>query len=152
MVYTIGYEGVSIDTFVDYLACNNIKALIDVRMNPISRKPGFSKTRLTAALGSKGIRYVPMKEFGCPKDIRDQYRSDSDWSRYTKDYNEHMQLNLQNSLAGLADLVKTESAALMCFEKDPSMCHRSLVTTSLENQFKIPVKHLIPTIEAFAES
>lgn len=145
MVYTIGYEGVNIDVFVDYLARNNIKALIDVRMNPISRKPGFSKTRLTEALESRGICYVPMKEFGCPKAVRDQYRLDSDWSKYTKNYNEHMKLNLQDSLVMLASLVKKESAALMCFEKDSDLCHRSLVTNSLENQFKIPVKHLKPT-------
>ena len=56
-LFSVGYEGRDLDEFVRLLRAHGVTVLLDVRLNAISRKPGFSKTRLTAALADAGIRY-----------------------------------------------------------------------------------------------
>ncbi|MBA2771969.1 MAG: DUF488 domain-containing protein, partial [Sphingomonas sp.] len=57
-IFTIGYEGVTIGEFVVALQRAGVERLIDVRALPLSRRPGFSKTPLRAALNQVGIDYV----------------------------------------------------------------------------------------------
>jgi uncharacterized protein (DUF488 family) len=59
-VFTIGYEGLDIDTFVSMLAEYNIETVVDIRELPLSRKRGFSKTALTGVLNLSGLEYVHM--------------------------------------------------------------------------------------------
>ena len=84
-ICTIGYEGLDIDAFMSLLAENDIETVVDVREMPLSRKPGFSKKALEAALNLSGREYVHMVALGCPKPIRDRYREDGNWKRYTED-------------------------------------------------------------------
>ena len=78
---TIGYEGASLPTFLAALKQNGVEAIIDVRQNPISRKPGFSKTALCAALLLDGFEYLHMRDFGAPRAVRTAYKLDGDWKQ-----------------------------------------------------------------------
>ena len=73
-IYSIGYEGMTVESLVDRLAGAKVTTLVDVRLNPISRKPGFSRKRLTTALDDAGIEYVHEKDLGNPADNRDSFR------------------------------------------------------------------------------
>jgi uncharacterized protein (DUF488 family) len=73
-VFTIGYEGLNVDTFMSLLAQHGIETVVDVRELPLSRKTGFSKKALTNALNPSGVEYVHMVNLGCPKPVRDRYR------------------------------------------------------------------------------
>ncbi|MBM3324797.1 MAG: DUF488 domain-containing protein, partial [Calditrichaeota bacterium] len=73
-LFTIGYEGHTLDEFLDRLADKKISIILDVRRDPISRKKGFSKTALKEALSERGIDYVHLPQFGVPRDIRQRYK------------------------------------------------------------------------------
>lgn len=74
-IVSVGYEGRDIDGFVDELAAAGVDLVADVRLNPVSRKPGFSKTRLSEALAEVGIGYVHLRSLGNPTSNREPFRS-----------------------------------------------------------------------------
>lgn len=138
---TIGYEGLDISAFLAALKSNKVAALIDVRELPLSRKKGFSKSALSAAVENAGISYLHMPALGCPRDIRHGYYRDGDWSRYEQRFNAYL-TRQDAALSELAALAKRSRACLVCFEADYRSCHRSLVTAVLGAVHKTPVKHL----------
>jgi len=140
-IYTIGYEGLTIDDFMDALDAFEIEMVVDIRERPQSRKPGFSKTALSAHLFRAKIGYAHMASLGCPKHIRDQYRIDGDWSRYTSDFLKHLDAQ-QHSVIDLSKQTHSSTCALLCFEADFNRCHRSLVADRLETQFGAQIKHI----------
>ena len=140
-LFTVGYEGLGIDEFMSLLAENDIETIVDVREMPLSRKPGFSKKSLEAALNLSGREYVHMAALGCPKPVRDQYREDGDWKRYTKGFLKHLALQ-DEAVASLAALAATTNCALLCFEADHNFCHRSMVADADTQVRKAKVKHL----------
>ncbi len=75
---TIGYEGLTVAGFLDLLRRCRVSRLVDVRELPISRKPGFAKAALSAAIEARGIRYEHLVALGCPREIRHRYREDGD--------------------------------------------------------------------------
>ena len=85
-IFTLGYEGLSIEAFISRLQAAKVKTVVDVRELPLSRKKGFSKTAFCAALGSHGIAYFHAPALGCPKPIRNQYKADGNWKTYTRDF------------------------------------------------------------------
>ena len=143
MYYTIGYEGVGIDTFIACLKQNNIQILADVRERPLSRKPGFSQRALRDAVSSQGIRYQHFQKLGCPPNIRDAYNTDKNWGNYRTAFNRYLALN-PDAVAELVQFVKKCQCALMCFEADQNFCHRSLIARQLEEQYGIRVVNLHP--------
>jgi len=74
-LFTIGYEGLSVDAYLDMLVSNNITTLVDVRKNPISMKYGFSKTKLAEYTKVGGITYVHISDLGIPADWRKNLNS-----------------------------------------------------------------------------
>jgi len=138
---TIGYEGLDIAAFLAALKANNVTTLVDVRELPLSRKKGFSKSALAAAVEAAGILYRHVPELGCPRDIRRDYYSDGDWSRYKKRFNAYLS-GQRATLKELADLAKASRACLVCFEADHQLCHRSLITAALASLDKTRIKHL----------
>jgi uncharacterized protein (DUF488 family) len=82
-LYTFGYEGLSVAAFLAQLKKAGVKTVLDVRQLPLSRKPGFSKRSLAETLHEAGIVYAHLPAFGCPREIRDRYKLDGDWSAYT---------------------------------------------------------------------
>lgn len=125
-LHTIGYEGLDIDTFAQLIESNGVCRIIDVRELPISRKPGFSKSKLNDFLRSIGIEYVHIPSLGCPKAIRHDYREDNNWKRYTTRYLFHMS-SLDEDIEDLLKMVEQVQSCLLCFEADHTHCHRSFV-------------------------
>jgi len=139
---TIGYEGCTIDGVVDALRESGTTLLIDVRAVPQSRKPGFSKRQLAAALDEAGIAYVHLQDLGTPKPGRDAVRAGHP-ERMETIFREHMTSGrAQAELAQAKGLVRDRPACLLCFERDHMTCHRRLVAEMIVAETGQPVRHL----------
>lgn len=125
----VGYEGQTIATFVDALTADGVTHLVDVRLNPISRKPGFSKTALTCALAAAGIAYEHRPELGNPKPNRAGFGGDHDQlTDARRVYAEWINRPAAGeALDALADLSQRARVAVLCFEADQGRCHRDIV-------------------------
>ena len=141
-VYTIGYQGKSIDLFLDDLLKCGIKALIDIRSSPISRKYGFSKIGLTRLTEKVEIKYFHFPELGVQRILRKQLGT-LDEARNLLDYYEQVILpNNMDSCQQISNLVENEPSALMCFEKDAQWCHRNRLANLLSRTTRLDIIHL----------
>jgi uncharacterized protein (DUF488 family) len=129
---TIGYQDRTVDQLVDDLLAAGVKVLVDVRLTPLSRKPGLSKNHLAARLRDAGIDYIHLPELGNPRDNRDAFRRGDDGAvaRYRAVLSRP---EGQRALERLAELATHQVVALMCFERDPGECHRSMVADALSD-------------------
>ena len=126
-IYTVGYEATHIDQFVRALIEAEVELLADVRAVPLSRKRGFSKTALADRLSREGIRYAHFKALGDPKTGREAARAGR-IAEFKSVYSRHLRTTeAVVALAELAQVATTTRICLMCFERDPSVCHRSMV-------------------------
>ena len=126
-IFTIGYEGTTVGEFIAALQAAGVERLIDVRAVPNSRRPGFSKTPLRNALAEAGIDYVHLRALGTPADGRAAARAGrhSDLKRIYAE-----QLELPEAIAQgaqMLDLAGERPSALLCYERDPAGCHRTLL-------------------------
>jgi uncharacterized protein (DUF488 family) len=139
---TIGYEGTTIDTVLATLKQANVALLIDVRAVAQSRKPGFSKRQLAAALDEAGIAYVHLQALGTPKPGRDAVRAGHP-ERMEPIFRDHMTSDRsQAELAQAKQLAQKRPACLLCFERDHKTCHRRLVAEMIVADTGQPVVHL----------
>lgn len=130
-IFTIGYEGVSQAALVAALAEAGVRLLADVRAVPLSRRPGFSKNVLAAGLGEAGIDYVGLKALGTPPAGREAARR-HDLAGLTRIYAGQLDLPEAAVQAGqLSEMAAARSTALLCFEREPACCHRSLLVASV---------------------
>lgn len=130
-IFTIGYEGRAADGFVGDLADSGIELLVDVREMPVSRKPGFSKSALRTLVEEAGIGYVHFRSLGSPTDARKRLKAGGDFEDFVEDYGSHLRLH-PYELHELAHLILSgKRAAIMCFERDHTQCHRSLLVGAL---------------------
>ncbi len=125
-IYTIGYEGLAVEGFLEQLRRAQVHILVDVRDVPLSRKRGFSKTALAAALHTADMKYMHVRSLGCPKPIRDRYRANGDWPAYTLAFMDHLRKQ-RVALSEMAALCSGRTAVLMCYEADAGTCHRTYV-------------------------
>lgn len=123
---SIGYEGKTVDDLVARLLAQAVCVLVDVRLTPLSRKPGLSKTKLAAALHAAGIQYVHHRALGNPKDNRAGLRAGEQESlvRYRKVLDT---AEASNALNHVCELLDGGVVALLCFEEDHAECHRKVV-------------------------
>ena len=140
-IFTLGYEGLSIDAFITRLQAAKVKTVVDVRELPLSRKKGFSKTAFSAALGAHGIAYFHAPALGCPKPIRNQYKADGDWKTYTRDFLKYIKTQ-DASLRELVKIAQATPACLVCFEADYSTCHRTYVARAARQLGGPTITHL----------
>ncbi len=141
---TIGYEGTTIDAVLDTLLGARISLLIDVRALAASRKPGFSKRQLAAALDERGINYVHLRPLGTPKPGRDAVRAGHP-ERMEPIFRAHMRGDEpQVALAEATALARAHKSCLLCFERDPAHCHRRIVAEMIQEQTGQPIRHLHP--------
>lgn len=140
-IYTIGYEGLDMNDFLALLHAGNVEMVVDIRELPLSRKPGFSKSGLRDTLNLQGFDYMHVPELGCPKPIREQYRSDQNWSRYKEGFLRYL-ASRDDVIAELSAMAATTTCALLCFEADYNYCHRSMVANAMHNTSGMPVRHL----------
>lgn len=132
-LYTIGYEGRTIEEFISHLHSNAVEVLVDVRELPVSRKPGFSKTKLSHRLGRVDIEYLHLRSLGSPRESRKRLRQYGDFQQFSEEYEEHLDGRVED-IAALWSLVESgRRAALMCFERDHAQCHRTLLVHRLLN-------------------
>lgn len=126
-IYTIGYEGATMADFIAALQAAGVRRVIDVRALPLSRRPGFSKSTLAASLAEEGIEYVHLKALGTPKEGRDAAKK-GDVATLERVYDSQLQLpEAQAQAAQMRALAAERPSALLCFERDPCHCHRTLL-------------------------
>lgn len=132
---SVGYEGRNADELIQFLRVSKVDVLVDVRLNPISRKPGLSKTRLAEVLRANGIGYLHFRELGNPRDNRDAFRA-GDESAFER-FRSILRLETaERALGHVSELLDHEVVALLCFENEHSTCHRGLVAEALAE--KVP--------------
>ncbi len=132
MVYTIGYEGTDIDRFITTLKAVGVRVLADVRAVALSRKKGFSKKSLKARLESEGIAYLHFVDLGDPKPGREAARA-GQYGKFREIYSKHLRTDqAKDALGELASVVEERVTCLLCFERDPTVCHRSIVGEKLK--------------------
>ncbi|UZR30804.1 DUF488 domain-containing protein [Methylococcus mesophilus] len=140
-IFTIGYEGLDIDAFLSLLTQHGIETVVDIRELPLSRKPGFSKRSLTNALNLSGFEYVHMADLGCPRPVRDRYRNDGNWKRYTEGFMKHLTAQ-EAAIAELAERTASSNCALLCYEANYNFCHRSMVANAVRDHCGAGVRHI----------
>ncbi|WP_326541214.1 DUF488 domain-containing protein [Pseudorhodoferax sp.] len=140
-LYTFGYEGLDLESFIARLHRAGVRTVVDVRELPLSRKRGFSKTSFSAALAESGIAYLHAPTLGCPKTVRDQYKRDGSWARYTSGFMRHV-ASQEAAVAELAKLAKATPTCLVCFEADFNYCHRTFVARAAHAAGAPSVIHL----------
>ncbi|MGB8225297.1 MAG: DUF488 domain-containing protein [Sedimentisphaerales bacterium] len=128
---TIGYEGREIDEFVLRLKSFNVTHLIDVREIPLSRKKGFSKSTLGQRLKDENIEYIHEKPLGSPAAIRNKLKSDWDYEYFFKAYSAYLSKNM-DAVKKVYQYLFDGVTCIMCFERFPEKCHRSIVADKIK--------------------
>ena len=130
-IFTIGYEATTMADFIAALQGAGVRRVIDVRALPLSRRPGFSKSPLAASLKEAGVDYVHLKALGTPKRGRDAAKK-GDVATLTAVYDEQLELpEAQVAAARMLDLAAELPSALLCYERDPCHCHRTLLLAAV---------------------
>jgi uncharacterized protein (DUF488 family) len=129
-IHTVGYEGLGLEDFLRQVRGAGIGTVVDVRDMPLSRKRGFSKSTLAAALRAEGLEYLHVRSLGCPKPIRDQYRASRDWDACTAAFMTHLR-SQSTAVSELASLCESRAVALLCFEANAEFCHRTYVARAV---------------------
>ena len=126
-IFTIGYEAATMDGFLAALDAAGVKRVIDVRALPLSRRPGFSKSPLRAALAEAGIDYVHLRALGTPAAGREAARKGRH-AELKRIYAGQLELPEAIAQGGqMLELAAEKPSALLCFERDPGGCHRTLL-------------------------
>jgi uncharacterized protein (DUF488 family) len=142
--FTVGYEQSEPEAFLRRLQASGVEMIVDVRDMPLSRKRGFSKNQLQALLAEADIEYLHIKPLGAPKEIRDPLRAGGSWWDYIKGY-ERVLRNQAAEIDALIKLAREKRICLLCFERNPAECHRSLVAQEMEQRGKdspVQVEHI----------
>jgi len=131
-LFTIGYEGLTLEKYINQLIYNDIRILCDVRKNAYSQKYGFSKKTLKAACEGVGISYLHIPDFGIESGKRQNLHSQSDYDALFDVYDESVLKDNEQAISSIKNLLqKDKRLALTCFEKDPHQCHRSRIAKRL---------------------
>ena len=131
-VFTIGYEGLDPERLVSVLRAEGVAVLTDVRAVANSRKRGFSKGALGLTLQEAGLGYAHLRSLGTPKSGRQAARA-GDAALMRRIYCEDV-LDTAGGQAALDDLAAMAGSApicLLCFERDPALCHRRVLAERL---------------------
>ena len=139
---TIGYEGKTVEEFLDQLDAAGVALLIDVRAVAASRRPGFSNTALAGALRERGIDNLHLRPHGTPKAGRDAARKGR-IAEMRAIYEEQLEtpeaaLAMETAFAAAGE----RHTALLCFEADAASCHRAMVAERLVARGGFEVRNL----------
>ena len=128
---SIGYEGRTVGDLMATLRDLRVTSLVDVRLTPLSRKPGLSKTKLGEASAEHGIRYLHLSALGNPKANREPFRSGEVGDgciRFTQLLARPDSVAAMDQLEALA---RDGLAAVLCFEREHERCHRQVIVDEL---------------------
>ncbi len=142
IVFTIGYEGLSLERYINMLIQNNICVLCDVRNNPISRKFGFSKPLLSRVLPKIGIEYIHIPELGIISSKRKDLDDDADYKALFSEYKKELPQKNYSIDVLLSIYENKRRLALTCFEHDALHCHRHVISDYLAKNYHIKVYHI----------
>jgi uncharacterized protein (DUF488 family) len=144
-LWTIGYQESTLAAVIAALRAERVELLVDVRAVPASRRPGFSKRQLAAGLAEAGIGYLHLRALGTPAEGRLAARQGRH-ARMHEIYAAHLAtVEAQAELAELAGLVAAgRRVCLLCLERDPAHCHRSLIAAELAATLGVEPRHLVP--------
>ena len=141
-IYTLGYEGISLEAYINKLIQNNIKLLCDVRKNPFSRKFGFSYKTLSNILPELGIEYEHISQLGIESNKRKNLNDKEDYKKLFDEYKTTLPAK-EEALNKVLNLQKKHRRiALTCFEKHHHECHRHCVADYLSDNYKTQTIHL----------
>jgi uncharacterized protein (DUF488 family) len=138
-IFTVGYEGKTITELIKQLKQQKIKFLVDVRINANSRKRDFAKTKLSENLNKNGIKYEHHKSLGTPKELMEVMKKEGHYSM--EEYGDFLDKHIE-VIHDFASHVNDNRLALMCYERNFSDCHRSVVADRLSKVTKAKVVHL----------
>nr|WP_247897086.1 DUF488 domain-containing protein [Azospirillum argentinense] len=141
-LFTIGYEGVIVDDFLETLRKVGVQTLIDIRDVPVSRRPGFSKSALAQRSGDAGIIYTHLRALGDPKEGREAARAGR-YETFRTIFTAH--LGTQGAQAALNEAIEIANdtvACLLCYERDHRFCHRALVAAEMNRLGGFSLKHI----------
>ncbi len=137
-IVSAGYEGRTIEEFLSALQRQGVQIVVDVRLNAISRKPGFSKTRLREALARVGIDYVHLRALGNPKENRQPFHTGR-IGEGRRAFREVLRTPAaEAALRDLAQLASEHTVAVLCFEHDPETCHRQVLIDEVVRARQLP--------------
>lgn len=125
-LFTTGYQGETINEFIGKIRGKKIEAIIDIRENPTSRKPGFSKNIFQKKLDSAGVDYYHFQELGTPKPLRNFLATNQNYDEFFEEYKQFLP-EFQDALDDIVEIGSNKRICLLCFEKDPHYCHRKIV-------------------------
>lgn len=136
-IFTIGYEGATVGELIAALHSAGVKRLIDVRALPLSRRPGFSKSSLRASLEESAIEYIHLKALGTPSEGRTAARAGrhADMARIYAGQLELPEAIAQSAL--MLELAREKPTALLCMERDPAVCHRTLLIDAVAAEAEV---------------
>jgi uncharacterized protein (DUF488 family) len=146
-LFTIGYEKASIAAVLDELAQAGVKLLVDTRAVAASRRAGFSKRQLAAALDERGIAYVHLRGLGTPTEGREAARKGRRDELF-RIYEAHLKTaQARQELDELTALVEgNKPVCLLCYERDVDHCHRRRIAELVCQRTGMPVQHLAPPL------
>ena len=135
-LFTIGYQGKSLESYLQQLLNSQVNVLCDVRRNPISRKMGFSGGPLRHALNGLGIEYQHFPHLGIASATRRNLQTPGDYEQLFAEYCQTtLQTNATDQRAIVQLLVQRKRVALTCFELEPHQCHRSSLAKAIIRRF-----------------
>jgi uncharacterized protein (DUF488 family) len=130
-LFTAGYAGHDLGSFLRLLNEHRIESVVDIRRNPVSRKKGFSRSRLAEFLLSHAIEYVHVRELGVPMELRDELRCGvCDLPEYLARFREYLNCEA-HTLRDLNALAARKRCCLLCVESRHEECHRSVVAEAV---------------------
>ena len=144
-IFTIGYEQSRPEAVLSALRAAKVQILVDTRAVAASRKPGFSKRTLAAALDQAGIAYLHLQKLGTPAEGRAAARAgrmDALWRIYDKHLKTHDAVEALDELLAIVNAGKR--ICLLCFERDPAQCHRSRIAVIVHERTGATVDDLMP--------
>ncbi len=145
LVFTLGYEGLTIDAFLNKLIASNIMAVVDIRSNPQSMKYGFSKKSFSDYIEKAGIKYFHIPELGVPSTMRKGLGINTSHEQLFQKYETDLLPKQKDAQIKLLDLIDAYTrVVLVCFEADPFSCHRRTLVEYLQKEKVLlkPVRHL----------
>jgi len=141
-VYTVGYEGLSFDDFLNRLLVCGIRRIVDVRANPVARRYGFHRSTLERTLAKLDIDYTHVPELGIPGEERGALESASDYERLFARYEAETLRRERSAIASITTLLCELPSALLCMEADPMQCHRSRLGKRIASETDLPMTDL----------
>jgi len=139
---TIGYEGKTVEEMLDSLEQAGVALLIDVRAIAASRRPGFSKNALAAAVRERGIDYLHLRALGTPKPGREAARKGRIAEMHAIYAKQLETPEAELALVQAREAASERHSALLCFEADPAHCHRTIVARRLAEGGAFEVRDL----------